>query len=111
VVFDWKSGRPSERDEFQLGVYVLYAMEKWGARPEEVICVDAYLTRGEFVTKRFDEGSLAAVSERIERSLEQMREVHFNADHSLGELEAFPMIEDASSRDCASCNYRELCGR
>jgi CRISPR/Cas system-associated exonuclease Cas4 (RecB family) len=111
VVFDWKSGRPSERDEFQLGVYVLYAMQKWGARPEDVVCVDAYLTRGEFVTKRFDEPALAEISNRIERSLGEMRAVHFDADRSLGEPEAFPMIEDSGSRECASCNYRELCER
>ena len=111
VVFDWKSGRPSERDEFQLGVYVLYAMQKWGAHPEEVVCIDAYLTRGEFVTKRFDEDAIAAISDRIESSLEEMRAVHFDADRSLGEPEAFPMVDEVSSRECTSCNYRELCGR
>ena len=92
-------------------MYVLYAMEKWGAAPEQVVCIDAYLTRGEFVTKTFDEAALEPVLARIERSLGEMRAVHFDAGKSLGDPEDFPMVEDAGSRECSNCNYRELCGR
>ena len=38
------------------------------------------------------------------------REVHFNADDSAGDPEAFPMVE-AGSRECSMCNFRELCDR
>ncbi len=110
-IYDWKTGSPREQDEFQLGVYVLYAMEKWGAKPEEVLCVDVYLTRGEFKTQTFDEAALAPIRERIEASIQEMRELHFDAGRSLGDPDAFPCIEDASSRECTNCNYRELCGR
>jgi hypothetical protein len=39
-----------------------------------------------------------------------MREVHFNADKSTGDAEAFPKVE-VGSRECSMCNFRELCDR
>ena len=38
------------------------------------------------------------------------RQVHFNADDSTGDPEAFPMVE-TGSRECSMCNFRELCDR
>ena len=110
-VYDWKTGSPREQDAFQLGVYVLYAVEKWRAAPEQVTCFDAYLTRGELVSTTFDEAALEPVLARVERSLAQMRELHFDAGPSAGDPAAFPPLEDEASHECANCNYRELCGR
>lgn len=109
-IYDWKSGSPREQDEFQLGVYTLYAMETWGAQPDQVTCVDAYLTKGELVAKQHTEMELEEISGRIEASLGEMRAVHFDAGSSAGDASVFPMVEEGS-RECSSCNYRELCER
>lgn len=109
-IYDWKSGSPRELDEFQLGVYTLYAMETWGATPEQVTCVDVYLTRGECVAKQHTEMDVEAISERIEASLSEMRTLHFDAGDTAGDANAFPLV-DVGSRECESCNYRELCDR
>ncbi|MFT7667541.1 MAG: CRISPR/Cas system-associated exonuclease Cas4 (RecB family) [Planctomycetota bacterium] len=109
-IYDWKSGSPREADVFQLGVYTLYAMEKWGAAPEQVNCVDVYLTKGELVSLTHTQDDLAPILSRIEGSLAEMREMHFDAGDSAGDEAPFPMV-DAPSRECTSCNYRELCGR
>ncbi len=109
-VYDWKSGSPREQDEFQLAVYTLYAMETWGVRPEQVTCVDAYLTTGELKSMRHTEEELQPILARIEASLSEMRAVHFDAGQSAGDPAAFPMV-DEGSRECGQCNYRELCGR
>ena len=110
VVYDWKSGSPREQDDFQLSVYTLYAMEAWGARPEQVTCVDVYLTTGELRSKRHTEAELEPVLARIEASLAEMRALHFDAGSAAGDPDAFPRVEEGS-RECAQCNYRELCGR
>lgn len=112
-IWDWKSGSPREQDAFQLATYVLYAGEKWGARPGEVVCYDAYLPLGEVTERRFDEGEIAELTGNLEASMEAMRAVHFDADASAGDPEDFPMIDEdgAGGWECRTCNYRELCGR
>lgn len=109
-IYDWKTGSPREQDEFQLAVYTLYAMETWGASPEAVTCVDVYLTRGELKAMRHTSEELDPWMARIEASLGEMRAVHFDAGLSAGSAEDFPMVPEGS-RECSSCNYRELCER
>ncbi len=109
-IYDWKTGKPREQDRFQLAVYVFYAGEKWGAKPEECVCVDAYLPTREIATMSFDAEAMEPVMDRVETTLAEMRAVHFDADEGTGDPEAFPMVEEGS-RECSTCNYRELCGR
>jgi len=113
AIYDWKTGSPREQDRFQLALYAVYARDQWQADPERVRCVDAYLPRGEYAEARFDGGELEAVLERVETSIRAMQELHFDADASAGDPDAFPPIpaDAAAARACRTCNYRELCGR
>jgi len=110
VIYDWKTGKPREADRYQLAIYTIYAREKWGVAPEQVETADAYLATDELETARHTTADMVPVEERIEASISEMREVHFNADDSTGDPEAFPMVE-AGSRECSMCNFRELCDR
>ncbi|MFT7677760.1 MAG: hypothetical protein ACI8QC_001745 [Planctomycetota bacterium] len=112
-VYDWKTGRENERDRFQLAVYTEYAVAQWGARPEDVHCMDVYLGDGKIVEQTFDAQQRADLRERIETSISGMRAVHFDADRGVGDPEAFPKVDadSAGARACGTCNYRELCDR
>lgn len=110
-IYDWKTGRPREQDRFQLAVYMLYAREKWDARPDEVTCSDVYLADGELVVERFDAEQVEVTERRIAESMDEMSGLHFDADAEDGDIETFPMIEDPAASECTTCNYRELCGR
>ena len=113
-IWDWKSGMPRPADAFQLAVYVLYAKERFDVAEAEVTCTDAYLPTAEFETMTFDSATSEATLERIEASLSAMRALHFDADHGVGDPEAFEMIpadDERAARSCGSCNYRELCDR
>jgi len=110
TIYDWKTGQPREQDRFQLAVYVFYAGEKWGAKPAECYCVDAYLPTRKLERTQFSDADMEPVMDRVETTLAEMREVHFDADEGMGDANAFPMVEEGS-RECSSCNYRELCGR
>ncbi len=112
-IYDWKSGAPRERDAFQLSAYVLYAAAKWDAEPDEVVCLDVYLPRGEVKTQQLDASEVAAVRAQIEGSMEEMSALHFDADRSEGDAEAFSKVDadGPGARECGSCHYRELCGR
>lgn len=109
-IYDWKSGAPRELDEFQLGVYALYAMQKWGASPEQITCVDVYLPTGEIKSKCHTQDELDTILARMETSLGEMQAVHFDAGLSAGSAEDFPMTEEGSY-ECGTCNYREMCER
>ena len=108
-VYDWKTGRPNERDAYQLSVYVEYAVATWGAQAERVICYDMYLGQGELVTMQPDAAHREQVLQRMQESMQEMAGIHFNADRGTGRAEDFPMIEPG--RTCSSCNYREICDR
>ncbi len=112
-VYDWKTGKPRERDRFQLAVYVEYAVAQWDADPDQVVCYDAYLGTDDLVHVESDETTRAETLERMRTSMEEMQALHFNADRTMGDLETFPVIpEDApEARECTRCNYRELCDR
>ncbi len=112
-IHDWKTGRPRDDDVFQLSLYVHYGIQRWGADPERVRCVDAYLSEGEFREMSFGAAELDGILARIEESMAEMRELHFDADRGEGDPEGFPMMdgEEAAGRICARCNYRQLCGR
>lgn len=108
VILDWKTGRPRERDRFQLALYALYAEQTWGADPTAVRCADAYLDDGSFEEVTFERAELDGVLGTIESSMARMRELHFDADRSSGDADAFPQLE-TGSRTCERCNFREVC--
>ena len=110
-IVDWKTGRPSDADRFQLEVYAFYARERWGVDPSRTKPVDVYLESGETAEVAVDEACLETTLARIETSLSEMKAVHFDADRSTGDPEDFPMVPEGDARECASCNYREICGR
>ena len=111
-IVDWKTGAPREADRFQLEVYAFYARERWKVDPLRTTAVDVYLGDGSLAEVQITEEVLHGALARIESSLTEMKAVHFDADRSKGDAEAFPMVPEAeAARACASCGYRELCDR
>lgn len=111
-IVDWKTGRPRDADRFQLEVYAFYAREKWGIDPHNTTAADVYLLDGEVAEVHVDDETLDRTLDRMEQSIGEMRAVHFDADRGTGDPDDFPMIDEHDgARECASCNYRELCGR
>ena len=110
-IYDWKSGKPRDVDRFQLAIYTIYAGQVWGAAPEDVVCYDAYLPSGEIALARHTAAELEPALAHVERSLSEMRALHFDATDDAGDPERFPPLADEGDRECRTCNYRELCGR
>ncbi|MEZ6004575.1 MAG: PD-(D/E)XK nuclease family protein [Planctomycetota bacterium] len=108
-VWDWKTGRPSERDVFQLEVYVEFAEASWGADPDQVVCYDAYLGEDHVSSLRTDDESRSRTLERMRVSMAEMAALHFDADRSTGNPADFPQIDPGAT--CGRCNFRELCDR
>ncbi|MDG1050807.1 MAG: PD-(D/E)XK nuclease family protein [Planctomycetota bacterium] len=111
-ILDWKTGRPAEGDRFQLEIYAFYAREHWGVDPRSTTAADVYLLDGEVSEVQVSDDVLESALARIESSIGDMRAVHFDADGSKGDVEAFPMVpEERAGFECSGCNFRELCDR
>ncbi|TAJ19373.1 MAG: hypothetical protein EPO68_06435 [Planctomycetota bacterium] len=109
-IYDWKSGAEKPEHEFQLGLYTLYAEQKWGVAPSEVRCVAAYLEDGRAVQHRYDADALEHVLGAVHASITALRELHFDADAGVGDRERFPTVALGSAA-CTSCAFRGPCGR
>ncbi len=110
-VLDWKTGREREVDHTQVGVYALYAREKWGVPEDAVVGGLVYLAdgRGERVDVQADAAALAACREEMRRSIGAMREALEDPARNVARIERFPQLEDRES--CRRCPFRRPCGR
>jgi CRISPR/Cas system-associated exonuclease Cas4 (RecB family) len=109
-ILDWKTGREREVDHTQVGIYALYAREKWGAAPEGVVGGLVYLsTGGERVSVSADPVALAACQEEMRRSIAAMRERLADAARNVAREESFPTLEERTA--CRRCPFRRPCGR
>ncbi|MFP6579727.1 MAG: PD-(D/E)XK nuclease family protein [Myxococcota bacterium] len=112
-IYDWKTGSPSDADEFQLLTYAIQAREQWGLAPEAVRAFDVYLDRAEVHEWEVSESRLAATEATIDTSIEAMRVLHFEADTAMGDAENFPRVpaDAPEARLCSYCRFRRICGR
>ena len=109
-ILDWKTGREREVDHTQVGIYALYAREKWGAAPEGVVGGLVYLaTGGERVSVSADPVALAACQDAMRRSIAAMRERLADAARNVAREESFPAVEERAA--CRRCPFRRPCGR
>lgn len=113
VIYDWKTGSPSEADELQLRIYALYAREQWKIPVDNIQLVAGYLTEGSLRPVSVDAEILDQTIQYMEGSIAEMKELHFDAGDSDGDIEAFPMVPLATdgSAPCTTCNFRQLCDR
>jgi PD-(D/E)XK nuclease superfamily len=110
-ILDWKTGREREVDHTQVGIYALYAHQKWGAAPEGVVGGLVYLSTptGERVSVSADPAALDGCRDEMRRSIAAMQERLADPPRNLARLEAFPQLPEPAS--CRRCAFRRPCGR
>jgi hypothetical protein len=109
-VLDWKTGRERGVDHVQVGIYALYAQQKWSAPPEDVVGGLVYLAAGgERTDVAVDAPALDACKDAMRGSIAAMGARLDDAPANEASIARFPMPE---SRDaCARCPFRRPCGR
>jgi len=109
-VLDWKTGKAREVDHTQVGIYALYAQQKWGASPQGVLGGLVYLGSGaECVTVSADPAALEACKDEMRRSIAAMRARLDDAAGNVARLEQFP--QPSTLESCRRCPFRRPCGR
>ncbi len=106
-IWDWKTGRPREEDDFQLYTYALYACEKWGADPDSIHLHAAYLNAEKVKHLKVDIDHLSIVQDRMSESVREMMEVHYDPDVDPVEMANWPT--SGAPDGCARCRFRAIC--
>ena len=106
-IWDWKTGRPRQEDDFQLLTYALYACEKWGIEPEKIRLYASYLATGDVKEIPITLERLSEAQDVMSNSLREMRDIHYDPDEDPAVLEDWPTT--GAPEACNRCRFREIC--
>ncbi|MFH1767681.1 MAG: PD-(D/E)XK nuclease family protein [Candidatus Omnitrophota bacterium] len=107
ILYDWKTGRPTDKDVLQLSFYTLYAAYKWQAQSGQIKIIPAYLTEENVSLKPIEALPEEAVKKYVSDSLDQMREVLSEIATNKADISFFPKTDKAWR--CKNCKFKEIC--
>jgi hypothetical protein len=98
----------------QVGIYALYAQQKWQVPPEQVVGGLVYLAAngtpgGERVSVAADPAALQACTAAMRESIGAMKAALEDPARNVAREEAFPRLDDRA--ECRRCPFRRPCGR
>ncbi len=101
VLTDWKTGRDDDEyeTELQMKVYVLWAMQYYRMRPDDIRTELVFLKTGKVKPYSFFWEQLSELQEMIPKEFAAM-----NASYEYADFPARP-----SQRECLSCKFAEVC--
>ncbi len=109
-ILDWKTGKERQVDHTQVGIYALYAQQKWNVSPDQVVGGLVYLSgKADRVEVKADPDALRTCEEEMRQSIAAMRQVLHSPEENLARMDRFPQREQRES--CRRCAFRRPCGR
>lgn len=109
-IHDWKAGKVKESHREQLGLYAIWAREKFRAKPEDTFLYVEYLHEGQVAPFQLQADAFLALENRIENSVAEMTEYLVDFDRERNEplpKEEWELAADPAA--CRNCNFYELC--
>lgn len=107
ILFDWKTGKPSEKDCMQLSFYIHYAMDKWGIAEDDVQIVPVYLAEDKVAIEDIAPIHLDTMLVYMHESYDSMKAVLSDLDNNVADIALCPKTEDAWR--CNNCKFKEIC--
>ena len=107
VLYDWKTGKPSEKDVLQLSCYILYAQNKWAVFADKISVVPVYLAMDDVLFDPVIPIDQSKVREYIENSISQMRAVLTDQENNKISIDNCPRTKNEWL--CKKCRFREIC--
>jgi CRISPR/Cas system-associated exonuclease Cas4 (RecB family) len=108
VLLDWKTGKSDEADHsLQMGIYAIYASEKWKIQPDQIFLKEVYLATGEVREYESKSLDLEGTQKYVKKSIQQMLALLSKPEHNHAEESNFSFTKDITQ--CAKCNFRKLC--
>ncbi|MFA7257076.1 MAG: PD-(D/E)XK nuclease family protein [Kiritimatiellales bacterium] len=109
-IHDWKAGKIKESHREQLGLYALWAREKFRAKPEDTFLYVEYLNEGQVAPFQLTAEDFQTLEKTVEESVAEMTEYLVDFDRKCNEplpKEEWELAADINS--CKQCNFYELC--
>jgi hypothetical protein len=112
ILFDWKTGKESEKTEEQLYAYALWAHHALGTPLDKLILSPFYLFDNNYTkigagqARALDSAEASRIEELILSSCDKMKKVHSN-DPLGPDVKLFPHTKNRNF--CARCPFQELC--
>lgn len=107
LLYDWKTGRPNEKDTLQLSCYILYATIKWKIPPDSVKIIPAYLTQENFSLSPVEPLSMEEVIQYISESLARMQSLLIRGQENKINIKDCPKTDEEWR--CKNCKFQEIC--
>ncbi|AEX84500.1 ATP-dependent exonuclase V beta subunit, helicase and exonuclease domain-containing [Marinitoga piezophila KA3] len=107
-IVDWKTGKPSKDDEFQLRLYALYASLKYGFPLEDIILINEYLLYGYAEERVFKNEDIIEVEEFIKEQIKVLEGYLKDSYLNIPKDEEY-FVANPSINNCKWCNFKEIC--
>jgi hypothetical protein len=114
-LLDWKTGKERTVDHTQVGIYALYAQQKWGVPADQVrgglvyLAPDGVDAEAAEVAVAADEATLSACRGEMRGSIAAMRALLSDPERNAASEDAFPRLTEREA--CRRCPFRRPCGR
>ncbi|KAF2956907.1 PD-(D/E)XK nuclease family protein [Marinitoga sp. 38H-ov] len=107
-IVDWKTGKKSKDDEFQLKLYALYAYKNYNIDLENTILVNEYLLNGKREERTFPKESILEVEKYICNRIDIMEHYLLDKEKNIPKNEKY-FLAKPSNYNCKWCNFKEIC--
>lgn len=110
-IVDWKTGKPSQKHEDQLGLYVLFSSRKLGFSPEETAFAPIYLAY-EPESSDYVVATTALVEDAERRLVVEGGKILSKVkdpENGVAEEENFEPIPKKGLFGCGGCEFRRVC--
>ncbi|MDD4295156.1 MAG: PD-(D/E)XK nuclease family protein [Candidatus Omnitrophica bacterium] len=107
VLYDWKTGKRSDKDALQLSLYILYASGKWKLKPENIKIVPVYLNEDAPQIEFINNVPLVEVQEYMLKSISDMKEVLSDPANNIIDIKLCPVTQETWR--CKNCKFKEVC--
>lgn len=107
-IIDWKTGKKSPDDEFQLKLYALYAYKNYNIDLNRVYLINEYLYEGDYEERKYAKEELLEVENFIKERIDIMENYLKDKEKNIPKDESsFPAR--SSKYNCKWCNFKEIC--
>ena len=90
-----------------MGIYAMYALEKWGIQPNHILLKEFFLTTGKTREHEGKSLNLERVQKYVTNSIQQMLTLLSRPEQNQADESDFGFTEDMAQ--CTQCNFRKLC--
>jgi hypothetical protein len=110
VVYDWKTGKPSEDTIHQLMCYAAYTADKWQVPYENVkVCAVHLYPELELIEQPVTLEGIDKLYTYVKRGFDAMIKCLRDPQRNIAVMEDFPMTENLLH--CAYCNFKGICSQ